>query len=227
MMKILCLHGSGPEICVSLAESLSKELKRRRYQTAVWDRSERDPAPDAPEGAAVFLTNHSMRWPAEKNLEGFLPLLRADVLLICGKLPQLPYVECGDGPQPEDDAPDPFLFERVALDQMKSAETAVFLADRVVRDLPDALPFPSGNPCCQGCDYGDCGRFMAGLLKQEVSPADCSVNTSNILIRLDGYSIPAVRFVRDTVEQTLRGLLSTLQGYEDHCEIEVHIPARR
>lgn len=226
-MKILCLHGSNPEVCVSLALSLSKELKRCRYRTAVWDGSGSDLASEAPEDVSAFLTNHSMRWPDEKNLEDFLPLLRVDILLICGRLPQLPYVECGDDPEPEDSASDPFLFERVGLDQAGSADTAVFLADRVIRDLPDAVPFPSGNPCCQGCDYGDCGRFMVGLLKKEVSPADCSVNTSDILIRLDGYGIPAVRFVRDIVERTLRGLLSTLQGYEEHCEIEIRIPARR
>ena len=121
-MKILCIDGPDSDACLTLALCLSKELKRRRYQTAVWD--QRDPADAIPEDTDMFLTNRGMCWPADKKLEDFLPLLRSDVLLICGRLPELPYVWCGEGFAPKGADPDAFVFDRVAPDQAGWDNTA-------------------------------------------------------------------------------------------------------
>lgn len=40
---------------------------------------------------------------------------------------------------------------------------------------------------------------------------------------INGYSLPMIKFAKDIMEQTLRGVLNALEGYEKNCNIEVII----
>jgi len=101
---------------------------------------------------------------------------------------------------------------------VKHIEKEVAL-ERVLAELP-------------GLDCGKCGldcRGLAGeVVKGRKKIGDCKeLSDLDVGIFVDGKKIPAGNFVSSVVNETIRGMLGTLRGFEPGKEVEVRLGAKR
>lgn len=202
-MKALYLN-CCPE---GLEQELAAALRRRRYTVALLDRTEQAPVRlrfDPSRGGT--LTFHTPR-----QLEELRPFLQEDILLSLLSLPGLPDLSpaVADGPY-------------TAL-RLRPGEPADELADRVLQSVPELLPFPSGNPCCQACSAGSCQGLLADILAQNARPEDCGLSREQVVVEVNGVSIPIVGFVQRIFRETNLGILRLLEGYTPNSEVVIRI----
>jgi hypothetical protein len=234
-MKIFAICGNNKVLCQDTINLVAKELSRRRYSVALWRQEEKPlPADSLPAGLDLLIQQtslgSSLLWPQNFQLKDLLPYIHEDFLLIDGYTPYAPHIICQDS-QNDNDEYDRALTIAFITDKEADATANIFqlpsglshLVDFLIDKVPSALPFPQGNPCCGDCNYADCPEFMRAIIKGDASHKDCSLQVNNVEVKINDYSLPMVKFAKDIVEQTLRGVLSTLEGYEKNCNIEVII----
>lgn len=93
--------------------------------------------------------------------------------------------------------------------------------DYIENKVCDVLPNIPAE-CCGECG-SSCERLLADILKGKRKREDCPVGRERTELYIGGQEIPLAPFVRDILENTIRGLVSTLKGYERGQDIVVRI----
>ena len=146
-----------------------------------------------------------------RTLEDLRPFLQEDILLSLLNLPGLPDLspDTADGPL-------------TAL-TLRPGEGVADLADRLLEAVPDLLPFPSGNPCCHACSAGSCQKLLEDILSGRSQPEDCGLCDQQVVLEVNGTSIPIVGFVQRIFRETNLGILRLLEGYVPNSEVVIRI----
>jgi hypothetical protein len=234
-MKIFAICGNNKILRQDTINLIVKELSRRRYSVALWRQEEKSlPADSLPSGLNLLAqqtsVGSSLLWPHNFELDKLLPYVHDDFLLIDGYTPYAPHIICQDQENNNDEY-DRELTLAIISNKVPEGTANMFqlpsdlsqLVDFLIAKVPPALPFPQGNPCCGDCNYADCAGLMRAIIKGEASHSNCVLLENHVEVKINGYSLPMVKFAENIVEQTLRGVLSTLDGYEKNCNIEVII----
>lgn len=94
------------------------------------------------------------------------------------------------------------------------------LVDLIELKVYDRLPnFP--DECCMACGY-NCNGLAAAIIAGNANRRDC-VADKGIELLVNGRKIKMVPFVQDILRNALVGVVSTLEGYEKGCNIEVNL----
>ncbi|MCL2855541.1 MAG: molybdopterin-guanine dinucleotide biosynthesis protein MobB [Defluviitaleaceae bacterium] len=94
------------------------------------------------------------------------------------------------------------------------------LVDLVELGVYSRLPnFP--DECCMVCGYS-CNGLAAAIIAGEKRRSDC-VADKGVELLINGRPIKMVPFVQEILKNALVGVVSTLEGYEKGCDIEVRL----
>lgn len=105
-----------------------------------------------------------------------------------------------------------------ALSAMDNTEALVdLIEEKVFERLPD---FPIA--CCGYCGMS-CRELCAAILRGENKREDCILSNSSVHLKVDGKEIIMVPFVQRILENTIRGVVSELEGYRKNGVIEIKI----
>ena len=190
-----------------LAQELADELRRMRYTVALLEETEQG-------GVRLRFDpcrGGTLTFEEKRPLEQLRPYLQEDFLLCLVNLPGLPDLSpsTADGPL-------------TAL-HLRPGEPVSQLAGRVAQAVPDLLPFPSGNPCCQACAAGSCQKLLEGMLAGTARPEDCGLARDQVVVEVNGVKMPMVGFVQRIFRETNLGVLRLLDGYTPDSEVVIHI----
>lgn len=94
------------------------------------------------------------------------------------------------------------------------------IEEKVFTRLPD---FPSD--CCAACNYS-CRELGIRILQGRAVREDCVIGTGNVKLYIGGKEIEMVSFVQNILHNTIRGMVSELEGYKRDCSIELWIGGR-
>lgn len=76
---------------------------------------------------------------------------------------------------------------------------------------------------CGACGYPNCEDFIRALRDGMAKPTACPKVSPRVSVHLDGRPLPLNPFVQSIIENTLRGMLSSLKGVGKPRKIEVFI----
>jgi molybdopterin-guanine dinucleotide biosynthesis protein B len=159
------------------------------------------------------IIKHS-RMPLDQVAHMIMREFRPDVLIIEGcKDGSFPKIAVGDlKPKKGTVMTNPPLRELVAYVEREVA------VERVLEQLP-------------GLDCGKCGLDCEGLARAIVAGKrrlkDCKeLSSIGVSITVGGKRIAAGKFVSSIVDDTVRGMLSSLKGYEPGKEVEIRLEAK-
>jgi len=94
------------------------------------------------------------------------------------------------------------------------------LVDLIELKVYDRLPnFP--DECCMVCGYS-CNGLASAIIAGKARRADC-VADKGIELLVNGRKIKMVPFVQEVLRNALVGVVSTLDGYEKGCDIEIKL----
>lgn len=89
------------------------------------------------------------------------------------------------------------------------------------RAVVSELPYVGELPVFKPQDTAAIADFVFSLAREQQQHASARVS-----VQLDGQDISTVPFVQRLVENVSRGLLSTLDGYREGCEVVIRIGAK-
>jgi len=94
-----------------------------------------------------------------------------------------------------------------------------FIEAKVDRVLPNV---PA--ECCGLCG-SNCPELLAAILRGEKRREDCRLDSlgKEVELCINGEPVAMVPFVREIIRETVKGLLSTLKGYQEHARIDITI----
>ena len=148
-----------------------------------------------------------------RSLQDLLPLISAKVLIVEGgkHLHCLPRIIL---PREGDDWRE--LDQGLGLAQWTStpAPRLEQLADsaraaRIILERGFLLP----NLDCGGCGRNDCQELAREIVAGQAEPSECTaLSTQGIEIAVNGEVVPLNPFVRNLLQNTLKGMLSSLKG---------------
>ena len=222
-MRAVLLAGHKDSGKTGLAESLCRRFREMGHRVAVakfshhaMDRANSDTQrlTQAAHGTIAFdPETTSLILPGQRSLQDFLPLVSAQVLIVeggkhLGCLPRIILPRKGDSRQELD--------QELALAQWSdtpvsgltqltdSAQAAQLVLERGFL-LPDLN--------CGGCGREDCSQLAREIVAGEADVSQCTaLSPQGIEIAVNGEPIPLNPFVRNLVQNTLKGILSSLKG---------------
>lgn len=222
-MRAVLLAGYKNSGKTELAVSLSRRLREMGHSVAVakFTHHELDrPGSDtqrlvhAADGVLAFdPETTSLSLPGRKSLQDMLPLLSAEVLLVEGGkhlhcLPRIVLPREGDALQDLDlglglaqwsTSPASGL---PALDDSSRAAQLVLERGFLLPDLD-----------CGGCGRNDCYELAREIVSGKADLSACTaLSSQGIEIAVNGETIPLNPFVRTLIQNTLKGILSSLKG---------------
>lgn len=126
-------------------------------------------------------------------------------------------------------------FPKVAVGGVKPTKGTVLVnpkLDRLVRYIADEVAVERVLGELPGLDCGKCGLDCDGLARKIVAGKrrlkDCKELTDlNVEILVDGSRIATGRFVSSIVNDTVRGMLSSLKGYKPGKTVEIRLEPKR
>lgn len=111
--------------------------------------------------------------------------------------------------------------EYKGLPVINAVENVRDIVDLIEKKVYDKLP-DFDLKCCSACGYG-CRGLGIKILKGEASIDECVINKSGIKLYIDGKPINMVPFVQKILCNTVKGVVSELQGYTPGAPIEIKI----
>jgi len=96
-------------------------------------------------------------------------------------------------------------------------ELVDLIEEKVFEKLPDFDP-----KCCSACGY-DCRTLGVKILKGEASRDDCILSERRVRLFIDDREIDMVPFVQNILSNTIRGVVSELEGYKKSGKISIEI----
>jgi len=144
-------------------------------------------------------------------------MINADVVLLEGfKSSSYPKIWLGEGEG-----------ENVVMRNPSAEEVYNYIVKAVEKErILEKLP----RIDCGECGHATCGEMAEAILSGEAGIDDCEVlKRKGVRVTVDGKILHLNKFVGGVVENTIRGMLSSLKGGEDveGGEVEVKLPPRR
>jgi len=107
--------------------------------------------------------------------------------------------------------------DKPAIDATADIKSLVDLIELTVyHRLPN---FP--DECCMACGY-NCNGLAGAIIAGKARRGDC-VADKGIELLINGRKIKMVPFVQEVLRNALVGVVSTLEGYEKGCDIEIKL----
>lgn len=229
---ILGIYGFQDSGKTTLVEELVRELTRKGYKVSSVKHTTHDKTIDsegkdtwrhwkAGSDPVVFSSNsetsiikHSRTSP--DDIAGMIMReYHPDVLIFEGvKNGSFPKVAIGDVPNKAGT-----VLTNATLDELVRYVENEVAVERALADLP-------------GLDCGKCGVNCIGLARAIVAGdrrlADCrEISNVGVEIMVGGKRISTGKFVSSMVDDTVRGMLSSLKGYEPGKEVEIRLGAKK
>ena len=105
-----------------------------------------------------------------------------------------------------------------AISPFDNIERIVDIIEETVCDLlPDF-----DEKCCGECGMS-CEDLLHGIVKGTNVREDCQLGMHHVTLTIDGKEIPIVPFVEKILENTIRGVVSELEGYRENGLIEIKL----
>lgn len=222
-MRAVLLAGYKDSGKTELATSLCHRLREMGIRVAVakfshhtLDRTSSDTQrlAQVADGTIAFdPETTSLTLPGQRSLQDFLPLVSAQVLIVeggkhLGCLPRIILPRKGDS-RPE-------LDQDLALGQWSASPVSGLteLADsaqaaQLILERGFLLP----DLDCGGCGREDCYELAREIVAGEAAVSECTaLSPQGIEITVNGETIPLNPFVRNLIQNTLMGILSSLKG---------------
>ena len=183
-MKILAVSSKYKEYSRDIKYRLARELARRRYRIALYQDNNSTIAPSFPHGITSLLSPSGIAWPQKFKLENYLPYLNEDFLIIDDIMPYIPQLLCLDKGEEMPSEISPYVIAilnkdfltRLVKPQQFMYEDFPELVDYIISKTPEMLPFPTGNPCCEGlCGKKNCPELMAEIITGGAKESDCAL----------------------------------------------------
>lgn len=95
------------------------------------------------------------------------------------------------------------------------------LVDLIEKKVYERLP-DFDMECCSACGYG-CRGLGIKILRGEASVDDCVIKRGRIKLYIGGKPIDMVPFVQNILCNTIKGVVSQLDGYTPGAPIEIKI----
>ncbi len=246
-MKVFSIFGITLSGKTTVVEQIIKELHRRRYSVAsVKDIHFEDFAIDI-EGSNSFrhaqagselvtargLHETDILFPRQLSVREILSFYSHDYVILEGIDDfNVPKIITAHSTAEVDERLDDSVFaiSGVLADQMDSYRGLPVihalnepgrLVELVEAKVPELLPdFPP--ECCSCCGLS-CRELLAAILRGERTVKDCVISQSTVRLEINGQEITIVPFVQELLKKTITGLVSTLDGYQDHAPIRISI----
>lgn len=97
------------------------------------------------------------------------------------------------------------------------SELVDLVEEKVFSKLPDFDP-----KCCTACGY-DCRSLGIKILNGEAKRSDCILDESKISLFINEQKIDMVPFVQNILSNTVKGIVSELQGYKKGSKIRIEV----
>jgi len=101
------------------------------------------------------------------------------------------------------------------------AEQAQQLWELVAGKVFPMLPYVD-DACCRLCGL-TCSKLVEAIIQGEKSRADCTIDQSRVVLKIDGKRISIVPFVQKILQNNVESLARELDGWEEGKTIEVII----
>jgi len=222
-VRAVLLAGYKDSGKTELATSLCRRFREMGYRVAVakfshhtLDRTGSDTQrlAQVADGTIAFdPETTSLTLPGQRSLQDFLPLVSAQVLIVeggkhLGCLPRIILPREGDSRQGLD--------QDLALAQW-SASPVSGLSELVDATQAAQLILERGfllpDLDCGGCGREDCYQLAREIVAGEADLSECTaLSPQGVEITVNGETIPLNPFVRNLVQNTLMGILSSLKG---------------
>lgn len=98
---------------------------------------------------------------------------------------------------------------------------AELLTDYVQKKVFSRLPCFSQN-CCGDCGYS-CAELAKLIIKGQAERSDCSLEQKKVRLSIGGQEIEMVDFVQKILKNTVLGVVSELDGYQENKKIKIEI----
>lgn len=222
-MRAVLLAGYKDSGKTELATSLCRKFREMGYRVAVakfshhaLDRSDSDTQrlAQVADGTIAFdPETTSLTLPGQRSLQDLLPLVSAQILIVeggkhLGCLPRIILPRNGDNREELDR--DLALAQWSASPVSGLAELAdATQAAQLILERGFLLP----DLDCGGCGREDCYQLAREIVAGEANLPQCTaLSPQGIEITVNGEIIPLNPFVRNLIQNTLMGILSSLKG---------------
>jgi len=126
-------------------------------------------------------------------------------------------------------------FPKVAVGALKPRKGTVLTnpsADDIVRYVEKEVAVERVLACLPGLDCAKCGLDCEGLARAIVAGKRTRNNcrelpSVDVRVLVGGKAIATGKFVSSIVDDTIRGMLSSLKGYESGKDVEIRLAAKR
>ena len=206
---------------VSSVKHSSGALDLPQTDTALHKEFAHQSAAISPEESAIFF-NSSMK------LEQILDYIKADFVLIEGfksqkTFPKIVCLRAEDDPEALLDGLEICVVGEIS--EKKGINVPVLDAKGdvgAIADLIEQKAFKLPNLDCGACGYKTCYEMALEIIKGNKTMKNCLSLNSEVMLKIDGETMPLKPFVSDIVRNTITGLLSSLKGYrEGKIEIDI------
>ena len=207
-------------LVVSSVKHSSSALDLPETDTSIHRQCTYQTAAITPHESAIFFRE-------SVNLEEMLRYLKADIILIEGfktekSYPKIVCLRQGDDPETLMDG-----LEICVVGASPGAGMSVPMLDAEkdiarIADLVEEKAFKLPNIDCGACGYDTCYEMALQILEGNKTIDDCRSLNADVLIEINGQTIPTNPFISDFFRNTITGMLSSLKGYQKG-KIEIKI----
>lgn len=228
-MKVVGVIGYKDSGKTSLVVGLSRELKKRGYRVATVkhihgeiDLPQVDTAKHGQytgEVAAISQRESAIFFKRKRSLEDIIGHLEADFILVEGFKSEKthPKIVCL---REKDEAKDLFdglqiLVAMLSLKKLRPGLPVLHILEDVkkIADIIENKAFKLPNLNCGACGYETCYELAKEIIKGNKEDKDCPPLNPSTEVRLGGKILPMKPFVEEIVENTIKGVLSSLKSF--------------
>ena len=234
-MKVFSVYGISDSGKTTTIENLIKGLKNRGYSVGSVKEIHSEAFAIDTEGSntyrhkqagAELVTARGMYetdvlFPKKLPIDDILELYTQDYVVLEGVTDsEVPKILCAPDIQQIEEKLDDTVFAISGVISNEISESrglpvinAITKAEKLV-DLVEQRVFKKLPNLNCGLFGRTCQQMAVDILKGVSSRDDCKVTKGSVEVLINGKKLEMVPFVRDIVESTVRGLLSSLRGYE-------------
>ncbi len=230
-MKVVGVIGYKESGNTTLIAKLVKELQKRGYKVATTKHCHEGidlPNKDTQRHGANLTLAISERESAlffkeERDLEDMLRYVEADYVIVEGfkELKSFPKIVCLRNKNEAATLLDGLEIGIVA--SFKDDSLPILEDPSQIVDLVEEKAFKLPSLNCQACGFESCYELAKEIVKGNKRVSDCPALESKVVVEIGGEKMPLNPFTSGLIENTIRGLLSSLKGYKKG-DIRIEIP---
>ena len=112
-------------------------------------------------------------------------------------------------------------YENIPIVDVQHPEHQDRLIELIKLKVPPLLPYVD-DACCGLCGL-TCSKLVEAIIQGEKTYEDCTINQSDIQLKINGREIPIVPFVQRILRNNVLAVVSELSGWEKDKTIEIKI----